>query len=183
MTISAVICKSKEELCSLATFLKRILADSIFFAELFQQTNSSTFNHHPPHLQQSRAHLNQLRTSKDSRKPGTLGTFRFSPTVLVDWRTALPEDEMDAAAADKKDKIFVKISFKINKKDKNICQHRHQDQQKVKIFVNIGVKIVNISVKIFISIYIYINIGTAINDNIKMNTNTNASFNFKSVLP
>ena len=87
---------------------------------------------------------------------------RFSPTVLVDWRTALPEDEMDAAAADKKDKIFVKISFKINKKDK--------------IFVNIGVKI-------FISIYIYINIGTAINDNIKMNTNTNASFNFKSVLP
>ena len=88
--------------------------------------------------------------------------LRFSPTVLVDWRTALPEDEMDAAAADKKDKIFVKISFKINKKDK--------------IFVNIGVKI-------FISIYIYINIGTAINDNIKMNTNTNASFNFKSVLP
>ena len=52
MTISAAICKSKEELCSLATFLKRILADSIFFAELFQQTNSSTFNHHPPHLQQ-----------------------------------------------------------------------------------------------------------------------------------
>ena len=34
---------------------------------------------------------------------------------------------MDAAAADKKDKIFVKISFKINKKDK--------------IFVNIGIKI------------------------------------------
>ena len=94
---------------------------------------------------------------------------RFSPTVLVDWRTALPEDEMDAAAADKKDKIFVKISFKINKKDK--------------IFVNIGIKIVNIGVKIFISIFIYINIGTAINDNIKMNTNTNASFNFKSVLP
>ena len=53
--------------------------------------------------------------------------LRFSPTVLVDWRTALPEDEMDAAAADKKDKIFVKISFKINKKDK--------------IFVNIGIKI------------------------------------------
>ena len=52
---------------------------------------------------------------------------RFSPTVLVDWRTALPEDEMDAAAADKKDKIFVNIGVK--------------NQQKDKIFVNISIKI------------------------------------------
>ena len=40
---------------------------------------------------------------------------RFSPTVLVDWRTALPEDEMDAAAADKKDNFFVNIGVKIIK--------------------------------------------------------------------